>query len=176
VGRFVQQKDPVTMVEAARRLTSAGVKVVMAGNGELLPEIRRRIFELGLKDSVITPGWVNRDTVLAAADLFVSTAVWEGLPLAALEAAAAGLPLVMSDSPGNRDLAAWGVPVQLFERRAAAALAERIEKLLSDPTARSRLGEESRLRVVGRFSAEKLATDVEEVYRDVARGSFGTMS
>jgi glycosyltransferase involved in cell wall biosynthesis len=100
VGRFFPQKNHRFLLdiaaEAARR--EPRVRLLLSGEGPLRAEIDAQAAALGLGDRVTTLG-VRRDVprLLAAVDVFVFPSLWEGLPLAVLEAQAAGLPCVVSD-------------------------------------------------------------------------------
>jgi glycosyltransferase involved in cell wall biosynthesis len=100
VGRFDHQKNHVFLVEAfaalARRRPS--VVLLLVGSGPLEDPVRRRARELGVSERIRFCGR-RRDVarLLSAADAFVFPSHHEGLPVACLEAQAAGLPLVLSD-------------------------------------------------------------------------------
>jgi glycosyltransferase involved in cell wall biosynthesis len=99
VGRFVTAKNHAFLAEVAsevvRRLP--GTRLLLAGDGPLRGEVESRLRELGLGRNVVFAG-VRPDVprLLAAMDVFVFPSLWEGLPLALLEAQAAGLPCVVS--------------------------------------------------------------------------------
>jgi glycosyltransferase involved in cell wall biosynthesis len=101
VGRFAPQKNHAFLVdiaaEAARRRSLTCLLLV--GDGALRLAIERRVRALGLTNRVIFAGWrsdVSR-LLAGAVDVFVMPSTHEGLPLAGLEAQAAGVPLVLSD-------------------------------------------------------------------------------
>lgn len=88
-GRLTPQKNPVALADAVGKIP--GVHLLLAGEGALRPmlEKRERVHLLGLRDDI--------PDVLAAADLFALASDWEGLPLAVIEAMAAGLAVVATD-------------------------------------------------------------------------------
>lgn len=99
-GRFEEEKDPLTLVHAVQRLDES-ILVIMAGDGTLGPAIRQTAAPTG--GHFLFPGWVdNLQTLYSAADVFVNSSRWEAAPMGALEAAGAGLPLLLSAVPGNR--------------------------------------------------------------------------
>jgi glycosyltransferase involved in cell wall biosynthesis len=170
LGRLSAEKDPVSFVEALAWVADPGVIGLVAGDGESAPELATRVRSLGLGSRVRLLGWLaDPGAALGAADLFVGTSRWEGFPIAALEAAAAGLALVLSDVPGNRDLAAAGVPAVLVPPASAERLASAIEELAADADRRRGLGRKGAEVVRSTFTPQALAADVLAVYEDVAR-------
>ena len=106
-GRFVPAKDYPNMLEAFARLsTSTGrTTLLIAGIGVGQPAARERAEQLGIASDVRFLGL--RDdlpALMAAADGFVLSSAWEGLPLVLLEAAASALPIVATDVGGNREI------------------------------------------------------------------------
>jgi len=108
VGRFVPHKNQLALVEIAEGVLRAfpDAVFVLAGDGPLLPEVRRRVSEKGLDTSFrflqgvpdLTPLW-------KAADVFVFPTLMEGFGIVVVEAAASGLPVVASDIPGIQEAA-----------------------------------------------------------------------
>ena len=100
VGRFHEAKNHVFLLDcfAALRNLRPDSLLLLAGDGELRPEIERRISELGLKNHVLLLG--NRSDVaelMWAMDVLAFPSKWEGLPVTVMEAQAAGLPCLISD-------------------------------------------------------------------------------
>ena len=126
VGRLAAQKNHLRLVEAARRLVDAGhdVRVVIVGEGPERSRIEARVAGLGLDGVVrLTGSRTDVPDVLAALDLFVLSSDREGHPLAALEAQAAGTPVVLTRAGGNAD--------------AIARSGARVGGVLADPDARA---------------------------------------
>ncbi len=143
VGRLTGQKRVALALEAMALVggaaPTAGFTIV--GDGPERPALERRAQELGLGDRVRFLGMIPPDrvsSVLATADLFVFPAEAEGLGLSAIEAVAAGVPVVAcTDGGGVLDvLAEPGAGVAVAP--SAPALAEAIRTLLADPAARDR--------------------------------------
>jgi glycosyltransferase involved in cell wall biosynthesis len=166
VGRLCLQKDPITFVRAMRGAERRDLLGLMAGDGPLKGDVIRAC---GGSGAVRLLGWVaDPAQLLAAADLFVSTSKWEGMPLAALEAAARGLPLILTDVPGNRDLADAGTEAILVPAGDGDAVAAAIQQLADDPPLRARMGEAASAIARRTFTPEALAEDVLAVYRNLA--------
>jgi glycosyltransferase involved in cell wall biosynthesis len=102
VGRFHEQKNHALIVEIAREMMrrEPNVYFLLVGDGPLRPGVAARIAETGLAARVLLPG-VRTDVarlMRGALDCFVLPSLHEGLPLVGLEAQAAGLPCVFSDT------------------------------------------------------------------------------
>jgi glycosyltransferase involved in cell wall biosynthesis len=111
--------------------------LVICGTGPLLTELRARAEGLRVASHVTFAGLVNNDLVArycAAADLFVLPSMLEACPTVALEALAAGTPVVSSDNPGGVELhALFGDDVAVVPRRDAAKLATAVLDGLAQP-------------------------------------------
>jgi glycosyltransferase involved in cell wall biosynthesis len=166
VGRLAPEKDPVTFVRTFDRLDpAASIRAVVAGGGPSMGEVARLAAET---PSIDLAGWLEEiGSLFAAADVFVSSSRWEGFPLAPLEAAAAQLPLILTDVPGNRDVVEAGVPAILVPPGDPQALATAIEELASDPERRAEMGMRGAEVVRSTFTPGALAEDVLEVYRSL---------
>ena len=115
VGKFTQQKGHDFMLEVLQRVPGVGLTLV--GDGSQRRRIEKRVRDEGLADRVRFTGLVPRETVYAellAADLFVSPALWEGLPIAVLEAMALGRPMLLSDIQRHREIQLAGPDLPLL--------------------------------------------------------------
>lgn len=166
LGRFDEQKDPLAFVRTLAFLRDdSRIVAIMAGDGPLVARVRRALREERLDDKVLLPGWVeNPSAVLAAADVFVMTSRWEGFPQVGLEAAATGLPVVVFDSPGCRDLIERRIAGTLVPGRDPLAMAGALRCL------QARRGEarpDTAEWVSTNFSKQSLANDVLCAYRSL---------
>lgn len=111
VMRFSPQKAPKHLVMAFAKLVEMApqvpVRLVIAGDGELFPEVRRRVAATGLQEKISLLGW-REDTrdVLRNCDVFVLPSLYEGFSYSILEAMAAKLPIVSTDVFGTRETVA----------------------------------------------------------------------
>ncbi len=171
VGRFELAKDYPNMLGAfaAVRERHPGALLLLAGEGALQGEAEALAHTLGLVPAVRFLG-VRRDVpdVMRAADGYVMSSAWEGMPMVLLEAAAAGLPIVTTSVGGTGEVVADGSSGFLAPARDPAALAAAMVRLMALPEAERRaMGERGRERVVSRYSLVRVAERWEALYRDV---------
>ncbi len=175
VGHLAPIKGHDIFVRAAA-LTSArrrGVRFTIVGEDKS-PEMSHRrslenlVTELGLGDVVALRGWCDdMPAVLSSLTLFVSAARSEPFGLAIVEAMAAGLPVVATASEGATEIIEDGVSGKLVAADNPEALAQAIDELLDDLDERSRLGRNALLAARERYSLDRMASDTEQVYREV---------
>jgi len=147
VTRLHDSKGNEYLVDAARLVLDRcpRARFVLAGEGPMREGLEARARALGLGDRFVFAGFV-RDVpgLLAAFDLSVFPSLWEGTPLTAFEALAAGKPIVSTDADGLLDVLADGRDALIVPRRDAQALADRIVWLLERPEERARLSAAAR--------------------------------
>ncbi|MFE1898428.1 glycosyltransferase family 4 protein [Streptomyces yangpuensis] len=163
VGRLSAQKNIARLLDAIS-LAESPVRLRVVGGGELDADLRARAAALGLGERVEFPGPLYDEDLLAAyadADAFVLPSDREGMPLAALEAMAAALPVLATDVPGNMELLCG---VGLLAAPDPASLAAAVDRLASDPALRRRLAGLSAERA-RRHTWEEVTRQVELVYR-----------
>ena len=101
-ARFVREKNHLNLIDAMKTVVehNSKAKLLLAGSGELEDEIRNRVRELNLGDSVVFLGLISRDEVycfLERCDLFVMPSISEGLNIAFLEAVSMKSKVLVSD-------------------------------------------------------------------------------
>lgn len=101
VGRLVPIKNPVFVIDVFKQIINLSkdkdLKLMIIGNGNLMHELRNKVFEEGIREQVIFTGEVtNVSDYLQALDLIISPSISEGMSLALVEAQAAGVPCVCS--------------------------------------------------------------------------------
>jgi len=173
IGRMQEQKDPWTLLEAFRIASASGRPCVLLvlGSGPLEKEVRARAATSEVAAKVRFLG--ERSDVpalLNGADGLVLSSIFEGLPMVLLEAAATGLPLVVT-SPGAEavvpEKSGWVV-----KTRDPQALAERMCSLMKlSPESRRAMGEAGRNYVQSRFSLDAVLDTWERVYSSLLEKS-----
>lgn len=142
VARFSPQKGHHYLMEAVRVLKHhhQHVKILLVGVGELEVEIRQLVEEYELTEYVVFYGQsVEVDKVLQAMDCFVLTSLWEGMPLALLEAMASGLPVIGTEVAGTKEVIQHEINGILIPSRDPQAIADALMRLKDDPDFRKRL-------------------------------------
>ena len=157
---------------ALRALARPGLErlyLLLAGEGETEHELRELAAELGVTDRVRFLGWrSDLPRLLRACDLLWLPSRWEGMPYIALEAMAAGLPVVATRVDGARDLIDHGESGHLVPLDSPPALAEATVRLLaSSPEQRAAMGAAGRERVLARFTSEQMVRGLLAVYEEL---------
>ncbi|WP_082840251.1 glycosyltransferase [Gemmata sp. SH-PL17] len=160
-GRFSPEKGFGVLIEAARSIVTANPSagVVLFGEGQLRGELERRIAELGLTGRVVLPGFrTDLDSLIGSADVVVLPSYTEGLPNVALEASAAGVPVVATAVGGTPEAIADNVNGFLVPPGSPADIANKVGELLRDAPLRTRFGAAGRDRMRELFTFQAQAT------------------
>lgn len=174
VARFTAQKGHDVLVAAAKTVLDSqrDVKFVLVGTGPEQDAIAEAVTAAGLGDNVILTG--RRDDVadlMAAADLFVLPSHFEGLPLAVLEAMAAGVPVVATAVSGTLEAVGKDHPF-LVPAGDANALAQSILQALADPDAARAVATQAQERFAEQFTAQRMASETAAVYAPLLTQEF----
>lgn len=175
VGKFTRQKGHDFLLDVVKRLPDAGLTLV--GDGPERARIEARVRDEGLGARVRFTGLVPRETVYAellAADLFVSPALWEGLPIAVLEAMALGRPVLLSDIPPHVEIRREAVELELLPFEPGEWTAAIESRARRDRESLSEEGRANRRTVEGAFTLARMHDRYSEVYDMlVERGAGG---
>jgi glycosyltransferase involved in cell wall biosynthesis len=172
LGRLCDVKGQRELIRSLEHLP--GVRVLLIGTdlergGAFQAALEREADGLGVRERVVFAG--HRDdarALLAEADLVALPSWTEGFPLAALEAMAAGRPVVATAVGGTPEVVVDGETGVLVPPRDHEALAAAIGRLVADPELRGRLGEAGRRRVEERFSLEAMTRRMLAIYDELA--------
>jgi glycosyltransferase involved in cell wall biosynthesis len=167
-GRVEPVKDYATMLRAFSR-TARTARLVIAGRGPQLEELKILAERIGVAQRVRFAGF-QPDIVrwMQAADGFVLTSRWEGLPMAALEAGACELPCVATRVPGTSEAIEDGVTGLLAEPGNYLAVGETMNRLMAMlREERSAMGLRARQRITELFSLEAALDRHEALYREL---------
>ncbi len=159
VGRVALARNPELFASIAEALRGEGVEFAWIGGGDESGE--KALQEAGVKLS----GWVDRAQALkqlATLDIYIQTSRWEGLPVAVIEAMAAGLPVVATDVVGNRDLVVNGENGWLADDR--DDFIARLVPLIEDRTERQRLGSQARAFAQANYSLDTMMAALDRAY------------
>jgi glycosyltransferase involved in cell wall biosynthesis len=170
IGRLEPQKGHALMLEAAAILTRSlpTLKVFFAGSGNLERELRARCVTAGLTATVSFLGHrSDPEVLLAAADVAVMPSLYEGLPLAAIEAMAMARPVVATDIEGMREVVVDGLSGFLVGAGDAGALAKAIERLVRFPVLARQLGVNGRRRAERHFDLRFQVEEMVSLYKEL---------
>jgi glycosyltransferase involved in cell wall biosynthesis len=167
IARIEAQKNPLFVPSLLAQLPQ-NVRVVWIGDGSLRESLRQKATELGVADRLVLPGWQHdARSSLCGFDLFVLPSIYEGFPLAILEAMAAGLPCVVSDVDGVAEAVVDGETGFVCPPNATEMWLERIRRYAANSPLRERAGIQAAARYRERFSLEAMATNTARVYASV---------
>ncbi|MGE5554624.1 MAG: glycosyltransferase family 4 protein [Betaproteobacteria bacterium] len=169
VGRLVREKGAAVLVEAVPKILhySPGTRLVIAGTGPLLDQLRARAAALGVAERVAFPGFIDdttRNALLTTADVAVYPSTYEPFGIVALEAMAAGTPVVVSDVGGFAEIVVHGVNGLKAYPGDADSLANNILTLLHQPELACQLAEQAMEDVRDYYDWAGIAEGTEEVY------------
>jgi glycosyltransferase involved in cell wall biosynthesis len=172
IGRMTAIKRLQDVLESFRRLRERGVaaRLCLVGDGPDREQVEQVAHDLGVARHTLFVGY-QREVApyYALFDALVLPSANEGTPVVAIEALAAGKPVVATRVGGVPDVVEDGRAGLLVEVGDVGALAAALERLARDPDLRRSLGEYGRERVVPRYRVERLVDDVDELYRELLR-------
>jgi len=172
VGTLSRVKNQAMLLKAVAQLVPIcpKLRLVIVGDGPLKQELLTLQEELGLKGHCHLLGQ-RKDIpeILSETDIFVSTSLWEGLPLSILEAMAAGKPVVATAVPGTIEVLEEGSGL-LVTSDNAADLGQALKTLIENPVQRAALGKRAQERVSRHYSLEGNVLQWQALYEELIQG------
>lgn len=157
VGRLSIQKNPKLFNDIASEfIDNPNIQFIWCGDGELKSEIK--------SSNIKCMGWIERkklENYLANADIYLSTSLWEGLPLSVLEAMSIGLPIILSNCVGNRDL----VENNGFLYKNKKEAINNINKLIENKELINKKGYNSKILIDNNFNIKNMAISYLNIYK-----------
>jgi glycosyltransferase involved in cell wall biosynthesis len=176
VARLSAQKAHEVLFEAfaGLRRGHANARLVVVGGGERELELRVLAVRLGLEDSILFTG-IRRDVpaLLPAFDVACLSSVHEGVPLAAIESMAAGIPMVATDCGALRDIIADGEQGFIVPVGDSSTMCTRLLTLAGSADLRERLGQSARKRVQQTYRVDQTARAYENLLVDLVNARTG---
>jgi glycosyltransferase involved in cell wall biosynthesis len=174
MGRMTPVKRVEAVLRAFAHLLERGVdaRLCLVGDGPDRTHIERLAHSLGIMRRTVFLGYqedVGR--LYAALDVLVLPSRNEGTPVSAIEALAAGLPVVATRVGGVADVVRDGVDGFLVDPDATGDLVDRLARLAADPQLRSEMGAAGRERVLRRYEVGRLVDDIDSLYRSLLAGT-----
>lgn len=173
VGRLVPQKAHERFLRAADVVsrTVPEARFLIVGEGPRRESIERSIQAAGLGDRVrLTGRRSDAREIIARAQVLVFSSEWEGLSIAALEALAAGTPVISTDVQGMRELLAGGAGA-IVPLDDGTGLGKRIAVLLADQAEQAAMGRTGRELIEREFSLNGMVESYEHLYEILAVAS-----
>lgn len=167
IGELVWNKGYHVLLRAARTLKHRGKEFILCigGEGDERKFLETIIEEEDLTFTVRLLGFIpNASHYLKAFDIFALPSVKEGLPYVALEAGAAGLPVVASAVGGLPDIVGDRISGLRVTAHSHDDFADRLQELMDDPALRQKLGEGLKQRVESEFSLARMAQGTVDTY------------
>ncbi|WP_258360739.1 glycosyltransferase family 4 protein [Moorella sulfitireducens] len=172
VGRLVIEKGVQVLLEAMPRVLSScpEAKLVVAGQGPMEGQLQNRARELGISDRVYFAGYIDdhtRNQLYRAARVAVFPSLYEPFGIVALEAMAAGTPVVASETGGLAEIITHGVDGMRAFPGNAGSLADNILAVLKDEALAGRLRANGLRLVTEVYDWENIARRTAGVYEEV---------
>jgi glycosyltransferase involved in cell wall biosynthesis len=172
LGNFKPQKNPGHFIAAAGRLAGARKNAVfmLIGGGEGLEAARARAKADGLERRLLFPGWREDSAgILAAADIFALTSLWEGLPKSLVEAVKTGLPSVCYRTDGVSDILRDGRNGYAVEPGDLDTFCARLGELIENPARRAEMAAGAAATDLSEFDIDRMVRSQETLYLDLLK-------
>lgn len=168
VARLEPVKNHCMLLEAARLLMERGqdFRIWLVGGGDLRARYEALCAKLGIADRVQFLGYrEDIPELLAETDISVLTSVKEGIPRALLESMAMSIPVVATRVNGNCEVVRDGETGFLVELGDTGALADVLERLITDPSLRATIGRRAREVALQEYDETSIVESLKNVYR-----------
>jgi len=170
IACFKPQKSPVDFVDVAAEVLKKTPRAhfVMAGDGELRPQVEARIRQHGIEKKMTLLGWKTESEMpelYRNLDIVVLTSLWEGLPCVFSEAMAGELPIVATNVDGAREAIVHEENGFLHEPHDVHGMAESVLKLVENPELRKKMGARGKSRVM-EFDIGTSVSNLETAYQE----------
>ncbi len=168
VGRLTAQKAMDRLLSAFAMAAPAGsrTRLLIVGDGPDRAALEQQAARLGISRQLMLAGAADGARLMAAFDLFALSSRYEAGPYVLLEAAARGLPIVMTPTGGAGEIVRDGFNGRIAASHELEDLAACLRQLLSDPARRRLMGQHS-AELASRFSAERMVEETLAVYREL---------
>ena len=173
VGILNRVKNFQLLIQVAKSILNyrSGVQFIIVGDGDQRNKLEMMVAKLGLRNSVILPGFrVDIHRVLQALDIFALTSSSEGFGLAVVEAMASGLPCVTFDVSALDELVAEGQTGFLVKAGDAEGFGVALNRLIVSPELRSGMGQAARSRAETLFPIEFMVQRYNKLYDRLTTG------
>ncbi|MEG0656404.1 MAG: glycosyltransferase family 4 protein, partial [Mucinivorans sp.] len=168
LGRITYQKGPDYFVEAAAKVLQRvdNVRFVMAGSGDMLNHVVRRVAKLGISDRFHFTGFLKGDDVqrmFALSDIYIMPSVSEPFGISPLEAMRSNVPCIISKQSGVAEVLDYAVKVDYWD---VDAMADAIYGLLTYPSA-SKIFKDKGMAEVNTLKWDGAAAKLKDIYNSL---------
>ena len=171
VGELSYRKHQDLLIDAVALLKERipNIKLLLVGKGEMEYLYKKKVEKLGLKNEVEFLGYRNDvPNLMAIADVVLSSARHEGLPVNVMEAMATGLPLVVTDCRGNRDLVQNGENGFVVGINDAEGMAERMEYIYNNGEMKEK-ARKYNLNSIRNYSLDTIEKQIACIYNEMLK-------
>lgn len=165
VSRLSPQKDPISFLKLAKLNGNSDTVFLLVGGGPLMAKMQTYIENNNIQNVRLMGDRNDVERILAVSDIFCFFSNYEGLPLAVIEAMAAGLPVIANPVGGVPELVKDGVNGFLVDKGNISAANDKLQPLVKDYIQREKMGNESRKMYLEFFTTARMAKETEEIYR-----------
>lgn len=166
VAELSNRKNQEGLLETVKKLkeTSSNFKLLLVGRGTKRKTIEEKIKQYDLVNNVLLLGYrKDINNLMKLSDIAVSTSKQEGLPVNILEAMATGLPAVVTNCRGNRDLIKDSINGFVLDDEDKQNFAEKLLFLEQNEKLRLEFGNQSRV-MVEKYTLESVLTEMKKIY------------
>ncbi|MBE0460943.1 MAG: glycosyltransferase family 4 protein [Candidatus Aminicenantes bacterium] len=175
VARLHPQKGHIYLLKAAKKIIEIQpqTRFLIIGSGQLRTALEDYCKQFGISDNVIFLGTRNDvPELLQIIDIFVLPSLWEGFPIALMEAMASGKPVVATRVDGNREIVEHKRTGILVEPKNPDSLSNAILTLLKDKDYCCQLSKNGKREVMDKYSVLKMVKETEKLYIDLYERKF----
>lgn len=170
ISQFIPRKGHRYLIEAIPQIVAKfpHLRVLLLGKGPLKEDLRKQCKKAGIEDYVRFAGF-RKDIpkILPCLDLVIHPALKEGLGVALIQAAAAGVPIVATRVGGIPEIVRDGFNGLLIDPESTEEIVSTLSKLLSEPGTAKRLGENGKKLAADEFSTDSMVQGNIKVYQQL---------
>lgn len=179
VGRHVYEKGVHLLIESAHKILeqAPNTKFIIAGQGPMTAELKDKVYQQNLNDKFIFVGYIDsltKNKLYKVAEVAVFPSIYEPFGIVALEAMAAGCPVVVSDTGGLGEIINHEVNGLKMLNGVSNSLSDNVIRILKDKDLSLKLRNEAYNTIHNQFSWKKVAQVTEEVYKIIKEEAKGT--
>ncbi|RYU96853.1 glycosyltransferase [Emticicia agri] len=169
IARMTSQKDPFTLLKAIAKIPADSlIKFLLVGDGDSKEEVLKMAEDLGINSRVIFESFrEDIPDILHAIDIFCLPSLWEGLPIALLEAMAMAKAVVATAIDGTKEVIVHEKNGLLVQPSNPDELANALIRLANDKALREQLRKEARMTVEKNYNVARMTREVEKIYDEL---------